>query len=127
MTIRGREVPLNVLLWFGLLGSPFAWVVMFLVGYAFDLAQCNRAGTVWRLPVQAWTIAATAAGATLVVLSLLSALAVWRATRGAGDDELPASRIHFLAVVGITIAPLFLAIILMSGFGATFLEECRQS
>ena len=127
MSVGGREIPLGVLLWFGLLGSPLAWVAMFLVGYAFDLAQCNPAGTVWNLPVRAWTIAATAAGATVAVLSLLSALTVWRATREASDDELPGSRIQFLAVIGIAIAPLFLGIILMSGFGATFLESCRQS
>ena len=127
MTIRGREIPLSVLLWFGVLGSPMAWVLMFLTGFAFDLAQCNPAGTEWKLPVEAWTIAATAFGVVVALLSLLAAVAAYRRTRDAEDDELPGSRIKFMAICGITIAPLFLAIILMAGLGATSLADCHQS
>jgi len=127
VTIRGREIPLPVLLWFGVAGSPAAWVLMFLTGFAFDLAQCNEAGRAWRLPVDGWTIAATAFGVAVAVLSLVAAVAAYRAVREAEDDELPGSRIKFMAICGITMAPLFLAIILMSGLGATSLAECHQS
>ena len=58
----------------------------------------------------------------------LAALAAWRATRDADDDDAPpAGRIHFLAVIGLTITPLFLAIIVMSGAGAIVLDGCVQS
>jgi len=124
--IRTREIPLPVLLWFGVAGSPAAWVLMFLTGFAFDLAQCNEAGREWRLPVDGWTIAATAFGVVVATLSLLAALAAYRVVRDAGD-EVPGSRIKFMAICGITVAPLFLAIILMSGLGATFLADCQQS
>jgi hypothetical protein len=124
--IRGREIPLPVLLWFGVVGSPAAWVLMFLTGFAFDLAQCNPAGREWRLPVDAWTIAATVFGVVVATLSLASAVATYRVVRDAGE-EVPGSRIKFMAICGITIAPLFLAIILMSGLGATSLAECHQS
>ena len=42
-------------------------------------------------------------------------------------DELPASRIHFLAVIGMMLGVLFLALILMAGIGTLFLPECVQS
>jgi hypothetical protein len=116
-----------VLLWFGLLGSPAAWVLMFLVGFAFDLAQCNPAGTEWQLPVDGWTIGATAFGVVVVVLSLLSAVAAYRRVRHTGDEDITGSRMRFMAIVGMTVAPLFLAIILMAGIGATSLAQCHQS
>jgi hypothetical protein len=115
----------RVELWFGVLGAPLAWVLQFLVGFGFTLAQCNRAGSVWSLPVDAWTIGAPAAGAAVALLAGLASLHIFRATRDAGEAP-PAGRVHFLSVVGLTITPLFLAIILMSGLGAASLPDCHQ-
>ena len=117
-------------MWFGLLGAPAAWVVQFLVGYAITEAACGRAGLGGG--VDGVTIVATAIGATVAILAELAAIAAFRATRaaeGAGGSEEPPprGRVHFLATVGIVIAPLFLAIILMSGLGAVLLPECVQS
>ena len=68
----------------------------------------------------------TAIAATIAVLAGCSAIAVFRATRDVGEDP-PGSRIHFLSIVGMTIAPLFVAIILMSGVGSVVLTNCHQS
>lgn len=127
MSVRGDDIPAPVAVWFGLLGAPLAWVVQFLVGFGVDLAQCDAAGTRWTLPVDGWTLAATVGAALVAVAAILTAGAVFRSTRDAADAPPPASRVRFLAVIGLTIGPLFLAIILMSGFGAASLEACHQS
>jgi len=113
-------------LWFGVLGAPVAWTVQHVSGFAFTIAGCGEVGTVWDVPVNLLTAIATAAGAATAVLAELSAIHVFRATRGAGEAEPPASRIHFLSVVGLTVGPLFLAMILMSGLSSIFLTDCVQ-
>jgi hypothetical protein len=125
------SLPVEALMWFGLLGAPTAWVLQFLVGYGLTQAACSQAGSRWDVAVDGITLAATVAGAVVTVLAGLAALKVWRDTRpaaGPGTDEPPPKgRIHFLATVGIVIAPLFLFIILMGGLGAVSLQECIQS
>lgn len=121
---------LERLVWFGLLGGPFAFVGQFLVGYVTTEAACGRAG--FGVSVDAITAVATALGATVAALAGLTSVVVWRGTRaaegaGGAEEPPPLGRVHFLATVGMTIAPLFLAIILMSGLGAIFLPECHQS
>lgn len=116
--------------WFGLLGAPFAWAIQHVAGFALTQAQCNGAG--FDVHVDAWTIAITAPAALIAVLAELASIKVFRETRqvegvGGSEEPPPKGRIHFLAVIGIAISPLFLFIILMSGLGATFLPECVQS
>ena len=124
MTVR-LPLPTGLQLWFGVLGAPFAWTLQHVAGLGLTLAACDAAGRRWGIPVDAWTIVVTAAGAAVAVLACLSSIQVFRATRDAGDEP-PAGRVHFLAVVGLTISPLFLAIILMSGLGSVFLDNCHQ-
>ncbi len=125
MTAPQRAIPRTPLLWFGLLGGPAAWTSQHVFGMGMTLAACNVAGTRWGIPVVAWTIAAMVSAAVVTVLAGLASLEVWRDTRDAGEQP-PGSRIHFLSVVGMTINPLFLFIILMSGLGASVLGDCRQ-
>jgi heme/copper-type cytochrome/quinol oxidase subunit 2 len=120
----------DALMWFGLFGAPAAWIVQHLAGVALTIGQChdNAAGPGWQIHLDGWVATTTAAAAVVAVLAGLSAVAAWRSARDADDsDPPPAGRIHFLAVVGATISPLFLAIILMSGLGAIFLPQCVQS
>ena len=124
MTVR-LTLPTGLRLWFGVLGAPFAWTLQHVAGLGLTLAACDAAGRRWGIPVDAWTIVVTAAGAAVAVLACLSSIQVFRATREAGDEP-PAGRVHFLAVIGLTISPLFLAIILMSGLGSVFLDNCHQ-
>ena len=126
MSVRPSRIRLRVLLWFGVFGAPFAWAVQHVTGFGLSQAACSIAGQRHGVALDAWTIVVTAVAAALAVLAELSAIAVFRATRDAGDEP-PGSRIHFLSVIGITISPLFLAIILMSGLGSVFLANCHQS
>ena len=116
--------------WIGALGPPFCWAGQHIAGFALGLADCpdNTPGPGWNVPVDALTIAVGGVAATLAVLCGLSAVAAWRATRDADDEDAPpAGRSHFLAVVGMTITPLFLAMIVMSSAGAIVFRGCVQS
>jgi hypothetical protein len=120
----------SALMWVGLLAAPAAWAVQHVTGIELQSSRChdNAAGPAWGVPVDALTIAVTAAAAAIAVMGELAALAAWRSAREADDDDAPpAGRIHFLGIVGITISPLFLAIIVMSGLGSVFLPTCVQS
>jgi hypothetical protein len=119
-----------VLVWVGLFAAPFAWAGQHVAGVGLTLARCHdgAAGPRWDTPVDASVIAITAASAVVAVLGGFAAVAAWRATRTADDDDPPPTgRIHFLGIIGLTISPLFLAMILMSGIGTLVLPECVQS
>ena len=116
--------------WLGVLGPPFAWALQHVAGFSVGLADCpdNAPGPGWSVPVDALTIAIGAVAAVVAALCGAAAVAALRATRDAADDDAPpAGRIHFLALIGITITPLFLAMIAMSSAGAVAATGCTQS
>lgn len=115
----------SLLVWFGVGAAPVAWTVQHVTGFAFTQAQCERSGTEWRIPLDPWFIGVSAATALVAVGGIVAAVAVWRATADAGEEP-PASRVHFLSVVGMASSPLFLFMILMSGLGSTLLPQCVQ-
>ena len=125
MRLRRPHPPLALMLWFGVLGAPAAWTTQHVTGFALTQAECGP-GYRGRLALDGLTIAVTAAAAAVAMAAELSAITVFRRTRDAGEEP-PASRIHFMSIIGMTIGPLFLAIILMSGLGVVLLENCRQS
>lgn len=115
------------LVWVAVGAAPAAWATQHVAGVAFGLAQCNPVGAQWMLAVHGWDLG-IAIGAALVALAgSASALLVWRDTKGEGEGPPPASRIHFMAVVGLTTSPLFLAIIVLNGLGSGLVDVCRQS
>ena len=116
--------------WLGVLGPPFAWALQHLGGFAVGLADCpdGTRGPGWNVPVDAVTIALGAAMAVFATLCGVAAVAAWRATREADEaDAPPTGRIHFLAMIGMTVTPLFLAMIAMSSAGALAFHGCTQS
>ena len=118
------------LAWVGALGPPCVWAAQHIAGYGVALADCpdNTTGPGWNVPVDTITIIIGATAAALTLLCGAGAWAAWRATREADDDAAPpAGRIHFLAVIGLTITPLFFAMVVMSSAGAIALQECVQS
>jgi hypothetical protein len=120
----------SFLVWFALLGAPAAWTAQFLVGFWLTEVGCSPGGD-RGLALDAWTIVATAAAALVAVMAELAAIRVFRETRdargaGGADEPPPKGRVHFLATVGVAIAPLFLFIIVMSGVGVVVLQDCHQ-
>jgi hypothetical protein len=119
-----------MLAWFGALGAPFAWAAQHVGGYALGLADCpdNTVGAGWDVPVNGWTIVVGGTAAAVAVLCGVASILAWRATRDAEEDDAPpAGRIYFLSMIGMTITPLFLAMIVMSSAGAIVAHGCTQS
>lgn len=109
-------------MWYGVLGAPLAWAVQFVIGFWIAQSGCDRGG----VSIDGWTLAVTLVAAAAAIGSELAAIVVYRATKDAGNEP-PAGRINFLATIGMTIGPLFLAIILMSGLGVVVLPNCHQA
>jgi hypothetical protein len=126
VTLAGRQIPITALQWFGLFGAPAAWAAQHIFGILLTLAQCNPSGQTWHLPLHALTIASTATAASIATLGVASALATVRGI-DRDADEPPPARIRFLGVIGLSISPLLLCIILMSGAGVVFHPTCQQS
>lgn len=126
----------NALLWFGVLGGPLAWAAEFVASYAFALAQCDPPVMRWQLPVHGWQIGLAAAGLVVGLAATGVSLRIFLRTRGGGvmEQELygeghqpPLGRVHFLAIVGLTVNFLALTIVVICGIGAPLLTVCRQS
>jgi hypothetical protein len=129
--------PSNRALWFGVAGGPLAWTIQFVANLAFSFAQCNQPTTRWQLPVHGWVIGLSA-GAVAVALAAMAVCAriflrtfriddVFATERSGGGTQPPLGRIHFLAIVGLIVNLLALAIIVMTGVGAPLLPVCEQS
>jgi hypothetical protein len=124
------DSPLSLPLWFAVLGAPLGWTLQFSVGYWLVEAQCSRTGQArWAIDVDLWMAALTALGAAAALGAGLTALALFRRSREAGHDSAPpAGRIHFLAMVGMAVAPLFLAMIALTAIGVfVHFPPCEQS
>lgn len=124
MRLPRRDTTLPLLMWLGLFGAPVAWVAQFGIGVAATILACGRGAR--DVPLDPLNTVATAAGGAIAVLGLAAATVAFMATRGMGEAP-PAGRVHFLATIGIVIAPLFLAIILMSGITSVEYPSCHQS
>jgi hypothetical protein len=127
MRARGSLSPASPLLWYSVLGAPAAWAGQFAISYWVTEAKCSIAGERWGISVDAWAVGLTVVAAIAAVGGWLVALSLFRAT---ADDDVegapPGGRTRFMAAVGLAIAPIFLAIILLNGVGAV-VQSCSQS
>jgi hypothetical protein len=114
-------------LWYGVLGSAVAWALQFGSGYWITEAQCSQSGN-WEFGASGWVIAIGAAALAVAIGSAATAVALFRRTSGVENEAAPpAGRIRFLAIVGIAVAPLFIAMIVMTTVGVLVLQPCTQS
>lgn len=122
MRLDPVSIPGRLLSWYGLLGAPAAWTVLHVSGVGIATASCSTFGETNDIPFQPWSLVLSITCAAVAVGALLAAVLVWWSTRGVDDSAPPpVGRVHFLAVIGLVIAPLFLAIILMAGIAGTTL------
>lgn len=132
-----KATPSNALVWFGVLGGAGAWAVQFVVNLAFTFAQCNAPAGRWQLPVHSFEIALSAAAVAIGLAAATVSMRLYLRTfhidhiaeaerQGEGSPP-PTGRINFLAMVGLTVNFLALAIIIMTGIGAPLLPVCQQS
>jgi hypothetical protein len=117
--------PSNILVWFGVLGGALAWAGQHVAGIALGWDRCNPPGG-RPVPFHALAVAIAVVGVAIAAAAELVALLIFRATRGTGNHP-PVGRIHFLSVVALTVNPLALAIMVLSGVGSAVLSLCTQS
>ena len=113
-------------MWYGLFGAPLAWTTQHVTGFFLTDARCGAIGRGGGLSLDAWTIAVGATAAVLAAGAVVASVLAWRMTRD-HDDEPPTERVHFMATMGLLIAPLCLTIVLMSSLGSVLLPTCVQS
>ena len=127
MKVRVPHSPASPLLWFSVLGAPFAWAAQFGISYWVTEAKCSVAGERWGISVDAWVIALTVLAAAVALGGWLVALGLFQATASDDlDSSPPGGRTRFMAAVGLAIAPIFIAIILLNGIGSV-VQSCTQS
>jgi hypothetical protein len=126
--VTRRVLTPRLLQWFGVFGAPFAWATQHVAGFALTQAACGRTGLNTDVPVDSATTVISAVAAVVALCAGAAAVASYAGTRDADDDDAPPDgRRHFLAIIGMAVTPLFLAMILMSGSGVLDLPECHQS
>jgi hypothetical protein len=125
-----RRPSADLLMWMGLFVAPAAWAGQHVAGVSLQIARCHdlAAGASPGLPVDTITLIIGIVAAVLATVGLLAAIGAWLSARDVDDDDAPpAGRIHFMGVIGMTISPLFLAMIVMSSAGGIAIMECVQS
>jgi hypothetical protein len=125
----------SLLVWYAVGGGAVAWATQHVAGIAVGFAECDQAGR--SLPTHALQAVASGVAALIALSSIAAALWLFRSTYRLGDvfaqerrgdgATPPLGRIHFLAIVGITVNVLVLAIIVMDGVGVPLLNLCQQS
>lgn len=115
-----RLTPL--LLWTGLLAAPLAWTGQLVVGYGVEEADCSAGGSRWGLDTTTWELALTIAAGTIAAAGVAAALLTLSRVRGQEPD--PHGRIGFLAGGGVLVSAVFLALIVLGGTAAVYLEPC---
>ena len=125
----------NLAVWFGVLGGSLAWAVQFVTALFLTFFECDAGERV--VPLHALQVAVGVAGILVALASSAVAALLFRDTRhdremslkvirGFGGEP-PLARVHFLAIVGLTVNFLALAIIVMTTIGSPELLTCRQS
>ena len=121
-------------LWFGVLGSPLAWVGHLGVNYSLEeWFACSESahdkGEILGVGVKTFTVVFNSAMVMVALLSGLAAYTCWKKLRGQGgngvDDTL--ERARWMAFAGIVEGALFLGIILLGYLPALTLDVCETT
>ena len=129
--------PSNLVLWFGVLGGGAAWTIEFVTGLYFTWAQCNQPDGRTQVPLREWQTGLAAGGALVGLIAFGVCLWIYLSThqiddvageerRGEGHPP-PLGRVHFLAVVGMTVNVIVIVIMVITAIGAPNLAFCQQS
>jgi hypothetical protein len=126
--VTTQRLRLEAASWFGVFASPFAWTVQHVVGFAMATAACPTRHAERPLAVNTVTIAVTVPCMLIAVAGIVAAFWTYRNTGDSGEyDAPPGGRFRFMAMIGLTVSPLFIFIMFLSGFGVLDFPECRQS
>lgn len=119
---------LEVLQWYALLGGALAWTAEHVLGYFVSAGTCSAQVAHWGLDGRLWLALLTGAGLAAVLTAQASAVVVFRATSGVGNDAPgPQGRLHFFAVAALVGNVLFLVLVALDGLGSLYHLPCAQS
>lgn len=132
-----KTVPSTAAVWFAVLGGALAWTVQFVINLYFTWAQCLQPIGRWDLPMHAWQIGLSAGAIAVGLAATVEALRIYRIAfrvrdvdgeerRGDGSPP-PVGRVHFLAMIALTVNFLAMVIVVMTGIGAPLLGVCQQA
>ena len=127
----------SVLLWFGVLGSPLAWVGHLGVNYSLEeWFACSESahdqGEILGVGVKTFSVVFNSAMVAVAVASGLVALSCWRKLQAAsgdenGDEDDQTERARWMAFAGIVEAALFLGIILLGYLPSLMIDVCETT
>lgn len=125
----------SVLLWFGVLGSPLAWIGHLGVNYSLEeWFACSESahdkGEILGVGVKTISLVFNSAMVAVAVLSGLVALTCWRklkAQEGNENDDERLERARWMAFAGVVEAGLFLGIILLGYLPSLMLDVCETT
>ena len=130
----------SVALWFGVLGSPLAWVGHLGVNYSLEewfacSESAHHKGEILGVGVKTVSLVFNSAMVAVAVLSGLVALSCWRKLKAQGGDENGddqngddrTERARWMAFAGIVEAALFLGIILLGYLPNLMLDVCETT
>ena len=121
MRIDRSSTLTTLLLWFGGLAGPLAWAAQLAIGYSAEEADCSRGGGSFDSahPVN---LAVSITAGVVTVLALAVAAVIWRRA-GVGDED-DRGRVAFMAIGGILVSLLFLALIAVTAVGTMHFDPC---
>jgi hypothetical protein len=128
MRLDPPSSPASPIVWFAVLGAPFAWGIEFAVGYWATQNRCGVTGQVGSTDAGLWAGILMGLAFAVAAVAGLTALGLFRGSHRAETDGAPPDgRVRFLSVVGMTVTVLFILIIVMTGVGLAIVPQCRQS
>ena len=124
----------SVALWFGVLGSPLAWVGHLGGNYSLEewfacSESAHEEGKILGVGVEPFSLLFNSAMLALAVLSGLVAYGCWKKLRGRDGQEVDerVERARWMAFAGIVEAALFLGIILLGYLPVLTLDVCETT
>ncbi len=125
----------SVLLWFGVLGSPLAWLGHLGVNYSLEeWFACSESahdkGEILGVGVKTFSVVFNSAMLAVAMASGLVALTCWRKLRAGGGDEDGDDRMErarWMAFAGSVEAALFVGIILLGYLPSLMLDVCETT
>ncbi len=124
----------SVALWFGVLGSPLAWVGHLGVNYSLEewfacSESAHEEGKILGVGVKTVSVVFNSAMLTLALLAGLAAYTCWKKLQAGSGNEGgdTMERARWMAFAGIVEASLFVGIILLGYLPALTLRVCETT
>lgn len=124
-----KPVPrkIEVLQWLGFFVAPAAWVSEELIGQGIGQVACSNANTTWGMSNTEWQIVLGAVAGSLILVSLVAAIAAFVMTRSASYEDPPSiGRVQLFAIAAITTNVLLLIVVILSSTASITNIACRM-